>query len=346
MPHTLSVTVHVDLDLEEVTLAVSGCLTAETHVALLPIIAQAHSLEPAPRITLDLLGTGHVDPDGLMPLQQRIDREPGHRSAPLTYRIPDPLPVCTRTTRAAPRDWTGADPSGSDTAGRAPLALVRGPEDTPGAVAVQAPPRPSPVAPAVLPRTRRDEILEGAAQMFGEHGYYGASLRDISRHIGISHPGLMHHFPSKDALLDAVVDRLEVHAQRALDQVEEMSQGPESLLRELAVHWHPGSLPIRLLTTLGAESVSGDHPGRFRLARLRRVHEHVLEQCFAELDRQGLLRDGLDPAFASRAMFGLVLTLAVREKTVRTMQSELHDDAPIEELGRLVRSFLTADGAR
>lgn len=155
---------------------------------------------------------------------------------------------------------------------------------------------------------------------------------------------MLHHFESKDALLDGVIDRLESHAQTVLDQVEELSTDPETMIRSLATHWHPSSLPVQLLTTLGAESVSGDHPGRFRMARLRRVHEHVLERCFDSLGRQGLLRRGLDPAFASRAMFGLVLSLAVREKTVRTMQAGQHDDAPLEELSRLARSFLGADG--
>lgn len=346
MPHSLSVTVHVDLGLKEVTLAVSGCLTAETHVSLFPVLAQARGLDPAPRITLDLLGAGHIDLDGLMPLQHLIDLEPDSESAAVTYRIPDPLPVCSRTVPTAPRDWTGTELLATDPLGGTPLALVRGGDGASGTTALQAPPARSPVTRGVRPRTRRDEILEGSAEMFAEHGYYGASLRDISRHIGISHPGLMHHFASKETLLDAVIDRLEAHAQRALDQVDEMCSSPETMLHALAAHWHPASLPIQLLTTLGTESVSGDHPGRFRMARLRRVHEHVLEQCFTELDRQELLRRGLDPAFASRAMFGLVMNLAVREKTVRTMQNGHHDDAPIEELARLVRSFLQADAER
>lgn len=345
MPHTLSVTVHVDLDLQEVQLAVSGCLTAESHASLLPIIAQARGLEPAPRITLDLLGTGHIDLDGLMPLQHQTELEAHGAAAPVAYRIPDPLPVCTRSVKSPPTSWTGIELPDAGPLGAPPLALLHGQRD-PHPTVVSAPPAPSAAARAGRPLTRRDEILQGAAQMFAEHGYYGASLRDISRHIGISHPGLMHHFASKATLLDAVIDHLEAHAQRALDQVQEMGVDPETMLRALAAHWNPGSLPIQLLTTLGAESVSGDHPGRFRMARLRRVHEHVLEECFTALATQGLLRRGLDPAFASRAMFGLVLNLAVREKTVRTMQNGRHDDAPIEELSRLAHSFLGAADAR
>ena len=54
MPHSLSVTVHVDLDLHEVVLSIAGCLTARTYDSVLPVVAQARGLEPAPRITLDL----------------------------------------------------------------------------------------------------------------------------------------------------------------------------------------------------------------------------------------------------------------------------------------------------
>ena len=39
------------------------------------------------------------------------------------------------------------------------------------------------------PRGRREEILDGASEMFAEHGYNGSSLREISAHIGISTRG-------------------------------------------------------------------------------------------------------------------------------------------------------------
>lgn len=179
--------------------------------------------------------------------------------------------------------------------------------------------------------------------MFAEHGYHGASLRDIAGHIGISHPGLMHHFPSKDSLLHTVIDSLEDRTQRTLEEVERLSVEPEALMQELAATWHPGALHVRLLATLAAEAVSGDHPGRFRMARLRRVHENIFEQCFTAYGEQGMLRRGLDPGFAGRALLGLVLNLAVREKTVRAMQGSAHDDGPIQELTRMMRSFLSKD---
>ena len=187
---------------------------------------------------------------------------------------------------------------------------------------------------------RSEEILELAAEMFAEHGYHGSSLRDISGHIGISHSGMLHHFESKDALLDGVIDRLEEHAQIALNRIPELSTDRRALLRGLADIWHPASLPIRLLATLDAESVSEELHGRYRMARLRKVHEHVLESCFEGLAAHGLLREDAEPAFAGRALLAVVLNLAVREKTIRPLQHRSHDDAPLKDLAMQVDAFL------
>lgn len=195
------------------------------------------------------------------------------------------------------------------------------------------------------PRARREEILDGASEMFAEHGYHGSSLRDISAHIGISHSGMLHHFESKDALLDGVIDRMEDHAQSALEGIDEFCGSREDLLRGLAEVWHPASLQIRLLATLDAESVSEDHPGRYRVARLRKVHEHMLETCFTGLAERGPQREKTDAAFGGRALLAMVLNLAVREKTVRHYQRPSRDDAPLTDLARQVDALLGAEVA-
>lgn len=55
-------------------------------------------------------------------------------------------------------------------------------------------------------RAKRREIIDHAMALFGEVGYRGASLREIASRCGISHPGLLHHFPTKESLLFAVLE--------------------------------------------------------------------------------------------------------------------------------------------
>lgn len=48
--------------------------------------------------------------------------------------------------------------------------------------------------------------LRAALAVFARHGYHGASIRTIAESAGLSVPGLYHHYPSKQAILAAVVE--------------------------------------------------------------------------------------------------------------------------------------------
>lgn len=48
--------------------------------------------------------------------------------------------------------------------------------------------------------------LAAALSAFAEHGYHGTSVRDIAARAGLSVPGLYHHYPSKQSLLQALLE--------------------------------------------------------------------------------------------------------------------------------------------
>jgi TetR/AcrR family transcriptional regulator len=58
------------------------------------------------------------------------------------------------------------------------------------------------------PTDTRDRVLQVAQVLFAERGYRGTSLRDIAKRIGIKAPSLLHHFPSKQQLYLAVLDKM------------------------------------------------------------------------------------------------------------------------------------------
>lgn len=57
------------------------------------------------------------------------------------------------------------------------------------------------------PRQREEEIVEGASLYFSEVGFDG-SLRDLAARLGISHALLFRYFPTKEALIDRVYERM------------------------------------------------------------------------------------------------------------------------------------------
>jgi len=67
-------------------------------------------------------------------------------------------------------------------------------------------------ASPALPRRRKGEltaerILDVAEEIFAERGYAGATLRDVATRAGLRTPSLYNHFPSKESLYAAVLQR-------------------------------------------------------------------------------------------------------------------------------------------
>lgn len=51
----------------------------------------------------------------------------------------------------------------------------------------------------------RQRILDVALELFGEHGYAGTSIADITQRLGVSKAALYYHFAAKDEILEALV---------------------------------------------------------------------------------------------------------------------------------------------
>ena len=144
-------------------------------------------------------------------------------------------------------------------------------------------------------RERREEILAAADAAFAKHGFRGASLATIAQDVGLSQPGLLHHFPSKEDLLLEVL-RLRDERQRewVAQAVEDADSYAEALLELCATNAETPGL-VRLFAVLGAEGVDDDHPAHELFKeRYRRLRELVAAR-FATEQREGRLAPGVDP---------------------------------------------------
>ncbi len=65
-----------------------------------------------------------------------------------------------------------------------------------------------PQAQTESPRPRKEEILDIATSLFAERGYEGTSMNDVAERVGMRKASLFYHFTTKDALYEAVLDRL------------------------------------------------------------------------------------------------------------------------------------------
>jgi AcrR family transcriptional regulator len=140
------------------------------------------------------------------------------------------------------------------------------------------------------------EILESAAGLIAGRGIEGASLAQIAAAVGYSKAGLLHHFPTKQALVDAVLKAASDMVDTIVADVDHLAVGPK---RDIAV-----------VTALARFAIA--HPGHMSLALAAFTGKSI------EVAPDPVLTDiavGLCAAFGDVADLGDVTS----ERTARTI---------------------------
>lgn len=81
---------------------------------------------------------------------------------------------------------------------------------------------------------RQKQFIDVAARLFAERSYHTVGINEISAALGLSGPAMYRHYPSKEALLIAVLDDVvSVHLEEIRDLVS-ATPDPEEALRAVA----------------------------------------------------------------------------------------------------------------
>ncbi|MEU9984670.1 TetR/AcrR family transcriptional regulator [Streptomyces sp. NPDC050856] len=140
---------------------------------------------------------------------------------------------------------------------------------------------------------RRAEIVRAALEVIAERGYRGASLGAVAARVGLTQQGLLHHFPTKEALLVAVLeerDRWDTGGGREGWRLDLL----EALVEYNAMR--PGI--VGTFSALLGESVTEDHPAReYFTRRYTRVRADMADVLRTEYGDR--LPGGLTPEQAA-----------------------------------------------
>src|SRR3990172_11024724 len=100
---------------------------------------------------------------------------------------------------------------------------------------------------AVAAAPTREAILDAAERLFAARGIDGVAVRDLARELHLTPSSLYNHFPSKQALYEAVLERglrpiVELLAAEREKQTEVTREGVavvvDVLVRHMADHPH------------------------------------------------------------------------------------------------------------
>lgn len=119
--------------------------------------------------------------------------------------------------------------------------------------------------------SRRERILEETLRIVGERGYHGFGIQELAERCGLTKPGLLHHFGSKDQLLLALLRDVDAREAAELSDAYlpdyEQAESPEVLratfreaLKAIVARALERPALIRLRVVLRVEAINADHP--------------------------------------------------------------------------------------
>ena len=147
----------------------------------------------------------------------------------------------------------------------------------------------------------RDRIVDVAVRFIARNGARGTSLADIAAEAGVSQTGLLYHFRSKEALLNAVMDRHLAFSEQWL-----WGDGPDpgiKIVDIIAKHmasWpsqHDGKVAnlLGMNTVVLGENVSPDTDLHPRLVDGYRTTIDRVTATLRSAQERGEMREDIDP---------------------------------------------------
>jgi len=187
---------------------------------------------------------------------------------------------------------------------------------------------------------RRQEILKAALSVFSRKGFGGATTKEIAAAAGVTEAIIFRHFPSKQVLYTAVLDRRmqAPDVQEWLDRTRGFMQRNDdaglfrALVEGVLKSYRENLEYARLLLFAALE---GHEQG---LAHNRQVSEPVggeLIEYLARRQREGALR-GFNPVLIVSALAGASEFYAVQTLMFGFDTGNLSDETVVETLTRII----------
>jgi AcrR family transcriptional regulator len=165
----------------------------------------------------------------------------------------------------------------------------------------------------------RARILDSATELFSRSGFNAVSLRDIAAHAGLTHVGLLHHFPGKESLLLDVLRRRDgIDAQTVFPGITHPGTpepGPGERLRELiGLVVRNSRTPglVALYAKLSAEATDPGHPAHHYFQERYRVLREETTVLVRALQAEAVPPVQGDPEVTARQLLALMDGLQIQ----------------------------------
>jgi TetR/AcrR family transcriptional regulator, mexJK operon transcriptional repressor len=195
-------------------------------------------------------------------------------------------------------------------------------------------------------QSRREAILDVAAQSFLEHGYAGTTMSAIAATLGGSKGTLWSYFASKDVLFAAVIERVTDAFRAQLSLILNPRDGVELALRRFCTEFlrkitSPEAIALHRLVV--GETNRFPEIGRIFYERAPRQTQQLLAGFLAEAMESGQLRRD-DPLVAARQLTALCMYGGHQQMLMGVVEG-LSAEAIEAEVDRATGTFMRAYAA-
>jgi AcrR family transcriptional regulator len=193
----------------------------------------------------------------------------------------------------------------------------------------------------VTDRSTRQRILDVALDLFGTRGVDAVSLDEIAREVGVRKQTVLYWFPSKDALIDGVLDAAAGELAIVIDAA--VRAAPDDPLDRidavvLAVFRPAVRRPALLGLVREVNRLRPDQAVRLR-ERIAPLIDRGIGYLSAEMD-SGRLRRG-DPALVAALGYATVTGIATEPELLRAV-GWTADPSGLRHLRNELRAYLRA----
>ena len=173
---------------------------------------------------------------------------------------------------------------------------------------------------------KRREILDAAIRCFIRDGFRGASTTDICAEAGISPGHLYHYFPSKMAIIEAMID---LGLARSAERFEKILSAPD-VIEALLADIEESSLRLRPAQILNLDGLA-EAARNPEFAKTIERHTSAVRRMWGDFLRraqsQGRVDPGLDPDATANILIAIIdgsRAMPIRNPKLDIKQSAAH----------------------
>ncbi|WP_214700892.1 MULTISPECIES: TetR/AcrR family transcriptional regulator [unclassified Exiguobacterium] len=149
----------------------------------------------------------------------------------------------------------------------------------------------------------KQKLLDAATDIIMNHGVHQLTLDEVAKTAGISKGGLLYHYPSKEALMTAMVERLQQEQNELYVSLQQEGHGPvEAFVRlfdETKLHPERATIQIdveKMIAFLTLFAVDQEYADRWK---------HDLDTFFAQFQQTA---DPVETMIIRYALEGMMMS--------------------------------------